>query len=341
MDLRGQVCRHRPGFLRSPCKQACQIAVRAHHHGQACAGSGDQGSSHVHQGPNRGGFESDDLGARHDGAEPMKEMQEIPAGDSGKEILVPAGEPDNLMGENRAQNQNQVILEDGRVDDDVHALMKDPAREGVDLLCRNRSDLPQGRRNVPSMVEKPNAGEHLFPLACGNPEKRIDSFFAEDCMGPEGHHEIQLRCAPANDVPDYPRHERQRARPCGVRGKHKDATAFDELRWNPFFHDGSDIRFREPCLCAPASCRHGALPSLLSRILENLSQKKSTGGSVYHQSWLGYIPTGGKFHFPEFSLPFRSPGAIRLPVRFRSYRESPQRGRAGRSSGDRGFSPCR
>src|ERR1035438_6854240 len=75
---------------------------------------GDQGGALVDEGPDRGdGRRADDLSRRDESAEPVGDVDDVLPGDARKEILVAARDSDDLVRQDRAEDEGDVVLDDG------------------------------------------------------------------------------------------------------------------------------------------------------------------------------------------------------------------------------------
>jgi hypothetical protein len=70
----------------------------------------------------------------------VKKIQEIRAGDSGEKIFVTAGEPDDLVRKDRADDENAIVFKDALVDLDGNGHGEQSVGERFDFLGGNYSD---------------------------------------------------------------------------------------------------------------------------------------------------------------------------------------------------------
>ena len=85
---------------------------------------GDQRGRLVDERPDRrDAARPDDLGARDQRAQPVREVDDLLAGDAREEVLVAAGEADDLVREDRADDERDVVLDDRAVEPHVDALV--------------------------------------------------------------------------------------------------------------------------------------------------------------------------------------------------------------------------
>ena len=79
-------------------------------------------------------------------------------GDAGEEVLVAAREADDLVREDRADDQRDVVLDHVAVDPDVRGVLEHAVRELGDPLGADRADVRERRRFPPGVVEHGRAG---------------------------------------------------------------------------------------------------------------------------------------------------------------------------------------
>ena len=136
------------------------LRARLRDHREAEPLARDQGGGFVDQRAHRRDpARADDPGAGDERAEPVREVDQLAPGDAGEEVLVPAREPDDLVREDRAEDQREVVVDDGAVDADVRGVLQHPVRQLGDPLGADRADLGERRRLPPRVVEHGRAGE--------------------------------------------------------------------------------------------------------------------------------------------------------------------------------------
>ena len=69
-------------------------------------------------------------------AEPVRQVDDLLTRDAGEEVLVAAGEADDLVREHRPDDQGDVVLDDRAVDRDVDPDVQQAARQLGDPLGR-------------------------------------------------------------------------------------------------------------------------------------------------------------------------------------------------------------
>ena len=94
---------------------------------------------------------ADDLGAGDQRADPVGEVDDLLAGDAGEEVLVAAGEADDLVREHRADDEGDVVLDDGPVQRHLRRHGEQPAAQLGDPLGADRAE---GRRRSPGSTTR-------------------------------------------------------------------------------------------------------------------------------------------------------------------------------------------
>ncbi len=163
----GEVRGGGPGLPDVAGEQAPQPRLPTHHHRQAVDGQVDLLHRPVDHPPDRGILPADDLPAGDQRPQPVEEMEERAAGDAGKEVLGPPGEPDHLMGEDRPQDDDQVIIKDVFVDVDRHPLPEKTAGNRRHFVLGELADPLKGLRQVPAVAEEARPAGQILPPVCG------------------------------------------------------------------------------------------------------------------------------------------------------------------------------
>ena len=63
----------------------------------------------------------------------MEEIQDLRPADAGEQVLVAAGEPDDFVRKDRADDDDLVVIEDELVDFDRHIHREQASGEGADV----------------------------------------------------------------------------------------------------------------------------------------------------------------------------------------------------------------
>ena len=99
-------------------------------------------------------------------------MEECAAGDAGKEVLCASGESDDLMGENRPQDEDQVVVIDFFVDIDRHRFFEQSAGNGFHL-CPRTALRCGGRIPAGPSGGKKNRNGRTSPLCLSGLSRRV------------------------------------------------------------------------------------------------------------------------------------------------------------------------
>ncbi len=161
----GQIRGGGPGLPDIAGKQAAQPRLRIDHHRQAVDGQIDLLQGPVDHPPDRGLLPADDLPAGDQRPQPVEEMEEFAAGDAGEKVLGPPGEADHLVGKDRPQDDDQVVIKDALVDIDRHPLPQETAGNRRHLFLGELSDPAKGLRLVPAVAEKSGSTEAFLPVS--------------------------------------------------------------------------------------------------------------------------------------------------------------------------------
>ena len=153
----------------SPAKRPRSPVSAIHHHRQTVNGPIDLLHRPVDHPPDRGVLPADDLPAGDQRRQPVEEMEERAAGDAGKEVLCASGEADDLMGKDRPQDDDQVVIEDAFVDIDRHPLPEKTAGNRRHLFLGELSDPLKGLRQIPAVAEKIGPAGQLLSGLRGYP----------------------------------------------------------------------------------------------------------------------------------------------------------------------------
>ena len=134
---------------------------------------------------------ADGLAAGDHRREPVEEVQELAARDTGKQILVPAREADDLVRKHRSDDQDQVVFEDGAVDGDVDRLREQAPGELGDLTFLEAADPDQRIVQVPAVVQEPGTGEVALPVGGGDAEEVENALLAHHGVRAQRHHVVE------------------------------------------------------------------------------------------------------------------------------------------------------
>ena len=92
-------------------------------------------------------------------------MEERAAGDAGKKILCPSGKADHLMGKDRSEDEDQVVIKNAFVDIDRHPLPQKTAGNRRHLFLGQLSDPLKGLRQIPAVTGKTGPTEGFHPVS--------------------------------------------------------------------------------------------------------------------------------------------------------------------------------
>ena len=125
-----------------------------------------------------------------DRAQPVEEVDDLVARDAGEEVLVPAGEAHDLVREDRAEDQERVVVEDQLVEPDVHLFAEKAAADFRDLVGGDLADGGERLGLVPLVVEEPHGGVLALALADRHGEPLADLPLGQRLVRPEGDQAI-------------------------------------------------------------------------------------------------------------------------------------------------------
>ena len=160
----------RPG--RTRIAERGRVQVRGpglHHQAEREPLAGHQRRGLVDQRANRrDAAGADDLGAGDQRAEPVGDVDQLLSRHAREQVLVAAGEPDDLVREHRADDQRDVVLDDGAVDADLDAVLQHAAGELRDPLGADPPDAHERVRVPPFVIAHGHAG-----IVLGEPAARV------------------------------------------------------------------------------------------------------------------------------------------------------------------------
>ncbi len=171
---------------------------------------------------------ADDLAVGDQGAQPVEGVDDLRPRDPGEEVLVPPREPDHLVREGRADDDQVVVLVDHLVDLDDDLARDHPSREFPHGLGGDRADRPQLPGVVPGVVEEPRSGQGGLVEGRVDPEEAIDSLDRHRPVRPERDEDVERRDA-AEGPGDRADHQADRAGPRVVGDDQEDPLA-DEVQ---------------------------------------------------------------------------------------------------------------
>ena len=146
-------------------------------------------------------------------------------GDAGEEILVAAGEADDLVREHRPADHELVVVEDTLVQRHADRLLETSAGERADLLGGDLADLRERRRIAPFVVEDARlAGAAVDDR---NADMTRELRVGHRLVRAERDEEIERLRATAERLADQREHPRHRHRARAVRNDEQHALAVE------------------------------------------------------------------------------------------------------------------
>ena len=88
----------------------------------------------------------------------MRDVDDVLARDAGEEVLVAPGDADDLVRQHRPDDEGDVVLDDGTVEQHRHVHRQPPLGELRQAGRRDRAEVGEGRRLPPLVVEHGHAG---------------------------------------------------------------------------------------------------------------------------------------------------------------------------------------
>ena len=161
----------------------------------------------------------------------MGEVDDVGGGDSRKEVLGAAREPDNLMREDRTADEHVVVLDQEPVQRNRDRFIEPPAGEIAHGVGGDVPQLDEGGWIVPPVIEDPSFARHAIDHGVTHMpgELRV----AHRRVGSERHQEIQRRHTLAELTLEGLEHERHRHRPGAVRDEHQDTPPVERKPGQP------------------------------------------------------------------------------------------------------------
>ena len=76
----------------------------------------------------------------------MRDVDDVLAGDTGEEVLVAPGDADDLVGQHRPDDEGDVVLDDGTVEQHRHVHRQPSLGQLGEAGRRDRAEVGEGRR---------------------------------------------------------------------------------------------------------------------------------------------------------------------------------------------------
>jgi hypothetical protein len=208
----------------------------------------------IDDGPHRRVARADHRAARDDGAEPVREVDDVGAGDAREEVLRAAREPDDLVREDRPANHDVVVVEDQPVQRHRHVRAQQPPGELFDLRGGNRAEGGERAVEIPSVIEDVAAAGP--PLDDRAADEAAQVIVGHRLVRAEGDEEIERRGPRSQRRRQRVEHERHRHGPGRIRDEHEEALAVDRRGGESVGHDPADVGLREMAAGIAVSNHH-------------------------------------------------------------------------------------
>lgn len=154
-------------------------------------GNGDESCRAVNDPSDRRPFVADDFGVGDDRAEPVEEVEDLGTADAGEEVFVAAGETDDFMREDGADDDELIVVEGGSIDlhGDIHG--EESAGEFVDFVRGNDAELMECGRCVPCVVDQVDLPVAAHFFAVRNFETLEHGFQRHGRVGAESEDDVE------------------------------------------------------------------------------------------------------------------------------------------------------
>ncbi len=154
----------------------------------------------------------------------MRDVDDPLPGDAGEEVLVAAGHADDLVREDRPDDQRDVVVDDGPVQQHLHLEAEPALGQLLDPRRGNGAEMGEGLRLPPLVVADLGARVDLGQVPPGVPQVRGEGVLAHRGVGPERDQHREPGRPPVQGTVDRPDEQRQRERPGAVGHQHADAA---------------------------------------------------------------------------------------------------------------------
>ena len=250
-----------PGLARRPEVEARQ-AVGLHHQREAGSGHGDHLGRAVDHRPHRRVARADHLVVGDEGTQPVREVDDLRAGDAGEEVLVPAREADHLVREHRPADDELVVVEDAAVQRHRHILREAPAGELRDLGGGNRAEVREHRRVVPLVVVDARLAD--APADDFGTDELRQRRVVHRLVRTQRDQEVDRARLAGEQLAEQREHPRHRHRARAVRDDEQHALAVERERGEAVAHDGAGLVVGQVAVLEALSdhvrhCKRGAM----------------------------------------------------------------------------------
>jgi hypothetical protein len=171
-----------------------RLGARSDHQTQPQPPGRDQARSFVDQRSNRSDAAgADHLGAGDQGADPVREIDQLRARDAGKEILVAAGEADDLVWEDRSDHDSHIGLGNMAIDSHLNrGVGQQSASEFAEPVSPDDPQRSEGPGPPGLVVEDGPAGIRVIARPGGVAQVTPQMIFTHALVGAEGDNHLHL-----------------------------------------------------------------------------------------------------------------------------------------------------
>src|ERR1051325_5912792 len=164
VEFAGEVAGFVPGLLRRSGEKAGEIFLRVNDHAKTKFIRVDHRPGAIDHFAHRRPFIPDDHRVGNDRAQPMEEVQYRRAADAREKIFIATGKANDLMWENRADDDDFVVFENLLVDFDRHLHREKAVGELTDFFGAERANAFEGGGIAPLVVVKADSSEFVSSL---------------------------------------------------------------------------------------------------------------------------------------------------------------------------------
>jgi hypothetical protein len=171
----------------------------------------------------------------------VREVDQLGSGDAREQVLVASAEADDLVWEDRADDQRDVVLDQRAVDPHVDRIAQPAARELGDPLAGDRPDVCERARLPPLVVDDRRVRKALVETAAGVAEVLCQRRFAHRRVGAERNQYRDTARPAVQGAVDRGQQQRQRAAARAVGHQHADAAPVEPRRVQLRVHEAADL----------------------------------------------------------------------------------------------------
>ncbi len=227
----------------------------------------DEGGGAVDDPAHRSLARSNDLEAADDGAQPMRVIDDLGAADAREEVLVAAGEADDLVGKGGAADQQVVIVVNGSIDGNRNVaqqprvmgqLRQQGAGNLLDLRPGNGTEGGECGGIVPEVIQEADLRIAAVSLCRGDSHEPVQFIRRQRRVGAQRNQEIELLDAPEELLAQQAEQHRERDAARAVRYDHQRASARQVPRGqSPLEHLANGVLGQQSRII-PSLCVHGS-----------------------------------------------------------------------------------